>query len=86
MLIFCFSHFAVVARIKGRVDKNEPEDNSSLKETKNVTRGEVMQAMRQKCNQLIFQTKRPTYHKGEITEKFFKCYMYVEFMSINKYC
>lgn len=42
---------------------------------KNVTRGDVMQAMRQKCNQLIFQTKRPPYHKGEITENFFKCYV-----------
>lgn len=38
-----------------------------------------MQAMHQKCNQLIFQTKRSTYHKGEITEKIFSmlCWVYV---------
>ena len=71
-----------VARIKERVDKNETEGNGNSKEPKNVTRGDLMQAMRQKCNQLIFLTKRPTYHKSEITEKVFKCY--VELMSIKK--
>lgn len=65
----------MVARLKERVDKNETEDNGKSKEPKHVTRGDVMQAMRQKCNQLIFQTKRPTYYKGEITEKFFSCYV-----------
>ena len=35
------------------------------KERKKITRGNVLQDMHQKCNQVIFQTKRPTYHKGE---------------------
>ena len=61
----------MIARIKGKIDKKETDDDGKTTEMKNVTRGDVMQAMRQKCNQLIFQTKRPTYHKGEITEKFF---------------
>ena len=80
-LDFFFPDFAVVARVKEKVDKNETEDNGKSKEPKHVTRGDVMQAMRQKCNQLIFQTRRPTYYKGEITEKFFSCY--VDFMSIQ---
>ena len=63
----------MIARIREKIDKKETDDDSKTTEVKNVTRGDVMQAMRQKCNRLIFQTKRPTYHKGEITEKFFKC-------------
>jgi len=63
-LIFCFLDFALVAAINEK-DKNETEDDGKSKERKKITRGNVMQAMRQKCNQLIFQTKRPTYHKGE---------------------
>ena len=72
----------MVAKVKERVEKNETEHNDNPKEPKKVTRGDVMQAMRQKCNQLIFQNKRPTYHKGEIT-KIFNCF--VDFMSIKKY-
>jgi len=49
-------------------DKNETEDDGKSKERKKITRGNVMQAMRQKCNQLIFQTKRPTYHKEKYEE------------------
>ena len=63
----------MIARIREKIDKKETDDDSKTTEVKNVIRGDVMQAMRQKCNRLIFQTKRPTYHIGEITEKFFKC-------------
>ncbi|XP_020612606.1 uncharacterized protein LOC110050966 [Orbicella faveolata] len=67
-VVDAIADFAVVARIKERVNKKETENNGNSKEPKNVTRGDVMQAMRQKCNQLIFQTKRPTYHKEKYVE------------------
>lgn len=67
-VVGAIADFAVVARLKERVDKKETEDNGKSKEPKHVTRGDVMQAMRQKCNQLIFQTKRPTYYKEKYVE------------------
>ena len=63
---------ARIKAVKGKIDKKETGDDGKTTEVKNVTRGDVMQAMHQKCNQLIFQAKRPTYHKGEINEEFFK--------------
>ena len=65
VFFFFILDFAVVARISEK-DRNETEDDGKSKEKKKITRGDVMQAMRQKCNQLIFQSRRPTYHKGEI--------------------
>ena len=45
--------------------EGEEGGNKEKKEKKeSCTKGEVMQALRQKCNQLIFQGKNPTYHKG----------------------
>lgn len=70
--------------IKKELRKESAKDNDKTKEPlKTITRGDTMQAMRQKCNQLIFQAKRAGYHKGEIAEKFFNCF--VEVMSIKKW-
>lgn len=56
--MFFFQEFAVVAKV------TEREEGEVPKQKKTVTKGDVMQALRQKCNQLIFQTNRPSYHKG----------------------
>ena len=34
---------------------------------KSVTKRDMLQALRQKCNEFIFQGKRPTYHQGKLS-------------------
>ena len=60
---FFFQEFAVVAKVTEREPK-PPKEGEVPKQKKTVTKGDVMQALRQKCNQLIFQTNRPSYNKG----------------------
>ena len=57
--------FAVVAKLQ-IVKLPQTEGQESAKPKESCLKGEVMQALRQKCNQLIFQGKNPTYHKGSI--------------------
>ena len=49
------------------VKEQQPAKGGELPKKKTVTRGDVMQALRQKSNQLIFQGKRPTYHQGMLS-------------------
>ena len=63
IFMFFFQEFAVVAKVTEREPK-PPKEGEVPKQKKTVTKGDVMQALRQKCNQLIFQTNRPSYHKG----------------------
>ena len=55
--------FAVVAKIPGPSCDTEEEKEKKSKST-SATRAEVLQALRSKCNSLIFQRERPNYHKG----------------------
>lgn len=61
----------MVSKIKERAGKKELANDKPKQPVKTVTRGDVMQATRQKCNQLIVQAKRQSYHKGEIIGQFF---------------
>ena len=63
MFFFFLQEFAVVAKVTVREPK-PPKEGEAPKQKKTVTKGDVIQALRQKCNQLIFQTNRPSYHKG----------------------
>ena len=56
--------FAVVAKLQS-VKLPQTEGQESAKQKESCSRGEVMLALRLKCNQLIFQRKNPTYHKGK---------------------
>ena len=56
--------FAVVAKLQ-IVKLPQTEGQESAKPKESCLKGEVMQALRQKCNQLIFQGKNPMYHKGK---------------------
>lgn len=57
--------FAVVAKIKTKEDGEEKEESAGKKASKTTcSRGQVMQALRQKLNGFIFSEKNPTYYKG----------------------
>ncbi|CAH3160430.1 unnamed protein product, partial [Porites lobata] len=62
-IVNAIAEFAVVAKVTEREPK-PPKEGEVPKQKKTVTKRDVMQALRQKCNQLIFQTNRPSYHKG----------------------
>ena len=56
--------FAVVAKISLPGPSLENEGGDKKAKGTSATRAEVLQALRTKCNALIFQKERPTYHKG----------------------
>lgn len=58
--------FAVIAEVKERQDQ-KPKEGKPLKLKTSVTKGDVLQALRQKCKQFIFQGKRPSYHQGQLS-------------------
>lgn len=61
-IVHAVADFAVIAKVKERQDQ-KPKEGKPPKPNRLVTKGDVMQALRQKCNQFIFQGKRPTYHQ-----------------------
>ena len=59
-----FLDFAVVAKLQiAKLPQTEGQESCKTKDS--CSKGKVMQALRQKCNQLIFQEKNPMYHKGK---------------------
>ena len=60
----------MVAKIKEMPQQEQENEDGAKKPRKPrnspTTREEVLQALRQKCNQLIFQAKRPSYFKGKL--------------------
>ena len=58
--------FAVIAKVKEKQDQ-KPKEGKPLKLKTSVTKGDVLQALCQKCNRFIFQGKRPSYHQGQLS-------------------
>ena len=59
-----FVDFAVVAKLQiTKLPQTEGQESSKTKDS--CLKGDVMQALWQKCNQLIFQEKNSMYHKGK---------------------
>ena len=50
LVFFFFEDFAVVSKIKERAGKKELANDKPKQPVQTVTRGDVMQATRQKCN------------------------------------
>ena len=48
-------------------EREKKEKEKKGKEKKQPTKGEMGQAIRQKCNMLIFHSKRPAYFKGMLS-------------------
>jgi len=70
-VVTAIADFAVVAKIKSPDAENE-EGVGKKGYNNNVTRGKVMQALRGKCNGVIFNRKNPTYHKGIIYMRYYE--------------